>query len=219
MIITMRTYKILFFLITSCIVNFSCSKDKGPAIANDVKISKHIKLSDNIKEWALFKLGSYWIVKDSVTNTQDSIYLTSVVTNTNSKYSPNDTVVTAEETQLTFSSDKFYYSYKICSYPNDHVETMDHFFTVFQTDTAYLLKSPGGIQDFRRFPNLNIGGNTLNDLIYVMYSYTLTLHSNPNTGYYAEKSYWKKNIGVVKRRYLVSTNPQTIEMIRCNVIQ
>lgn len=201
----------------------ACTKDIAIPIAEEKGIRKHYKLSDEIKAWALFKPGSYWIVRDSVTNVMDSVYVASIVTNTITKpsFAPSDTFESAEETIINFKSGGFvglYSTYTITSYKFDQVKITSAGYTIFQPDTN---GHNANITEFKRLTSTTIGGNVLNEVTQITYAHKYWTKYG-YTGLFSERSSWKKNVGVIKRTdltYFNALNPKPVEMVRYNVIQ
>ncbi len=216
----------LSLIIGICILSVffaHCKKDDNNIIKTGLypRPTISVPISNEIKEWGYFKPGSYWIVRDSSTQTLDSVYVISVTTQLSTYPYNNDTSVVAEEIKVSFSSNIFYSSYTLSSYPFDRIkEPYSMHFVVFQTDTTHLEKVPGaGIMNYENIPSTVIGGINYSDIFYFFYSYKYTNH-NGGPFWHEEKSYWKKNVGILKRIYQpYYSSRESAEVVRYNVIQ
>jgi hypothetical protein len=190
---------ILFFI--SSLVFFTCKKKEVDPTVSLPKPIKTIPVSNEIKDWAFFKIGSYWIVRNDSTNQIDSLYVSAIQYSTYTLTSIQpDTIIYADQIIMTFKSSSFHSTYTISSYPNDNV--MSHIvtnssvlkFKILELDT---INPSLEIVENKILSNLTIGGNNYSDVRYIECYFVYSLPSNP-TLYYGENNYWKKHIGLLK---------------------
>lgn len=216
------------FILTLLVI--ACKKESNNVIRTGKAVdkpTKYIGVSSELKEWAYFKQGSYWIVKDSVNQQIDSVFVSSVSTRTIEKSYSKDSTAIVEEITINFSSAPTstilfpykYNKYIISSYIIDHVEEPEYkHFTVFQIKPTPLQNIGNGLIQFENIPTLTIGPSNYSNVIHVHYAYTYAVHSAPN-GWYGDESYWQKNIGMIKKRGHFGYAPDLFEVIRYNIVQ
>jgi hypothetical protein len=199
------------FLIILC----SCKKDEDPPAAPRTDFP----VSSAIKSWSYFKKGSYWIYKDSIDNSFDSVYVTnvSVLTSTTNSYN-------VENISIEFNDPA--YNYAIVSYPFDRLEKRGIVNTII-FNPAYTSTTStygGGINTNYDVDTLkNVAGNTYANLRYIYYSYQYSSGSSSSYIWEVDRSYWKKNVGRIKKCPFPSTpltaNYHAYELVRYNVLQ
>ena len=199
---------LLVILISSVIIICSsCVKDISPKVL----IEKEVKVSSSLKEWALFKAGTYWIYRDSISNNIDSIYVTSVVTSS-IKQVVGDTSYIKEHITVNFNAQLYSF---IMIAPESYILSNLHYETIFDEDTS---KWSGTIKQNNSVSTLSILPNIYSNLRYVYFAYQFA--SQSPFAWVIEKNYWKKNIGILKRRTYSTTNLlNSYEVIRYNIVQ
>ncbi len=75
----------ILFILSFLFAFTSCKKDEDtpPVVRTDVLVSS------SLKDWGYFKKGSYWIYKDSIDNSLDSVYVTSITVSTSTTTAHN----------------------------------------------------------------------------------------------------------------------------------
>lgn len=195
-------------------VLLSCKKqeeDPAPVTRTDFPVSAAIK------SWGYFKKGSYWIYRDSLDASIDSIYVTKVTVATSTTNTHN-----VENITIQFNDPQ--YDYAIVSYPFDRLErraaiNMIIFNPAYSsTTTTY----GGGINSNYDVDTLkNVAGNTYADLRSIYYSYQYSSNTNTVSIWEVDRSYWKKGLGRVKKCVFPGTpaNYHANELLRYSVQQ
>jgi hypothetical protein len=208
--------KFYISILAVLIVFSACKKkeeDPPPVQRTDFPVSA------SIKSWGYFKKGSYWIYKDSIDNSFDSIYVTNVTVNTSTTTAHN-----VENISIEFNDPA--YNYALVSYPFDRLEKRGIVNTIIfnpsytSTTTTY----GSGINNNYDVDTLkNVAGNTYAGLRCIYYSYQYSSNSSSNYIWEVDRSYWKKNLGRVKKCPFPSTpitsNYHAYELVRYNVLQ
>ncbi|MBK6521652.1 MAG: hypothetical protein IPG08_04605 [Sphingobacteriaceae bacterium] len=112
----------ILFILSFLFVFFSCKKEEDPApiVRTDVLVSS------SLKDWGYFKKGSYWIYKDSIDNSIDSVYVTSITVSTSTTTAHN-----VENIIIRFNNPE--YDYALVSYPFDRIEKEGRGIQLFST--------------------------------------------------------------------------------------
>jgi hypothetical protein len=205
-----------YISILTVLIFFSCKKqdeDPPPTPRTDFPVSAAIK------SWGYFKKGSYWIYKDSVDNSFDSVYVTNITVSTSTTTAHN-----VENISIEFNDAA--YNYALVSYPFDRLEKRGIVNTIIfnpaytSTTSAY----GSGINDNYDIDTLkNVAGNTYSGLRCIYYSYQYSSNSSSSYIWEVDRSYWKKNVGRVKKCPFPATpftvNYHANELVRYNVLQ
>lgn len=200
----------VFFSLLISFIAFSCQKEPTAPPASKTLMP----VSQAIKDWGHFKKGSYWIYRDSVTSTVDSVYVTSVSLGTQTTTSHLVDYIT-----ISFSDPDF--DYTLCSWPFDRLEHRSTFNAVVFNPSATNTTSTygGGINANYSVDSLLVAGTYSYNLQHLFYSYQF---ANPSV-WEVERCYWKKHIGRVKKCPHPSTPFTSLyhayELIRYNVVQ
>jgi len=208
-----------FFVILVSLFNLiACKKD--PEIE---KPSRYIYLSQELKDWTYFKPGSYWIVKDSLTQQEDSFYVSSVTPSWNVQHL-KDSILLYEEVRMRFYPNVFGLDYIISCYGGQYAKLYDYQgnrFFVFSNDTnALAIKNGDGILINRSVSNFTQNGIAYGNVRFMYYFYIYSGHSGPSNAILKDFIYWKKNVGVIKKDNLPGfTNGYSKQVIRYKVIQ
>lgn len=221
----MRIHLMLIFITVFLLT--ACKKKEPEDVTSPPKPTKTIPVSQEIKDYAYFKTGSYWIVRNDTTNSTDSVYVSSIqnVTYTLNS-SQSDTIISAQQIILKFQSASFHTTYTISSYPNDNVSA--HFITskgnrisfrILELDT---LTPAIEIVENSVIPNITIGGMNYSDVRYIDCFFGYVEPSSPQV-YYYETNYWKKHVGLLKTKSQFSAMEfghwEPLSVIRYNVTQ
>ncbi len=216
-----------------CIIIVSCKKDakiettttqiNSQNLPNNLppKPIKKINIPDSIKSYSFFKIGTYWVYKDSIDGSIDSTYVTSidtsytlVVTNVDSNY--------LYENYKIYLSSNFRYSYfsVLADNPNDVISNMygipdNHPFSVFSINNK--TQAGSGCCDSYPVNNLLVSGISYFGIRYFYGYFNFTV---PSGGYTAGgQFYWKKGIGVLKYLDILKSGKHFRELIRYQVVQ
>lgn len=222
----MKTRKVVLFLcvVLTILFSFCQKKDPNPSqpsanttsgtYSNPPKPYRTEYISKELREWAVFNVGSYWIYNDSINGIIDSVYVSSIDSTFYRYNSLQDSDIVYESINVHFGSTYGFSDYSL--------NTGDYIFgsnrvSVFKLDTA---KTSVTIWANIDIPQLSVFGNNYNN---VRYFYFWENHQAQSAFFIiTEKNYWAKNIGVIKRRgyqsYYGGFN-QNLELIRYNVAQ
>lgn len=209
----MKSYTL--FILSFLFVFTSCKKEEDPAPV----VRTNVLVSSSLIGWGYFKKGSYWIYKDSIDNSIDSVYVTSITVSTSTTTAHN-----VENIIIRFNDPE--YDYALVSYPYDRLEKRGAWNTIIfnpaytSTTSAY----GSGINNNYNVDTLkNVAGNTYADLRCIYYSYQYASQSSTTYLWEVERAYWKKNVGRVKKCPFPSTpltiNYHAYELLRYNVLQ
>ena len=187
---------ILYFGAISCKKDSKPTQDPPKPTTVVPTKTKTVYVSNAIKEWGLFQIGSYWIVKDSVTSNIDSVYVTAVNTQTRSNW-VGDTNFIEEQIVIDFSNYVLHTRHHLSSYPKDNIKVSQSapYITIFQTDTSSV--NSFGLVNFKYYPLCTIAGNNYTNLLREYHSHNVLQPSHSTILVY-EESYWKKNVGILK---------------------
>lgn len=220
----LKIHIILLFLLIVLVFNF-CKKKDPPfpeKHTTSLKPYRTVRASSDIKDLGYFKIGSYWIYRDSVSGVLDSVYVTGTDTSYYRVSYKSDSDIVVESMNVYFSSASFLYKIMSSSYPHDRISSVNYVgegFTVYDSDTTKLVSYPGsGISKNANVSVLNVLGTNYYGSRYIVYQYSFIVHSG---GIYwiAEELYWQKNIGIIKKFPFPSSTRRPKELIRYNVIQ
>ncbi|MDZ4664876.1 MAG: hypothetical protein SGJ15_08380 [Bacteroidota bacterium] len=206
---------ITLFILSFICVFTSCEKEEDPVPV----VRTDVLVTPALKEWGYFKKGSYWIYKDSIDNSIDSVYITSITVSTSTSTAHN-----IENITIRFNDPD--YEYALCSYPYDRIERRGARNTIIFNPvyTATTSTYGYGINNNYNVDTLkNVAGNTYANLRCIYYSYQYASQSSTTYLWEVERAYWKKNVGRVKKCPFPST-PSTInyhayELLRFSVLQ
>lgn len=206
--------RLKLFFICICAWLISCKKDSEIV---PPKSTKTIALTQAIKDWGYFKEGSYWIVKDSIHLSTDSIYVASVSTQQQS-YSTHDTTFISEEVHIKFVNAPLYPEIVLSSYPNDHIYLPGEYakgVILFEADSTYTIS--GGILTNRTISDLELYNTHYNNARLIRFSYPQYAQSAPEWNYRGF-IYWMKNVGIIKQ-WTGVYDLDTEDVLRYHVIQ
>jgi len=188
-----------------------------PPVVTPPKPVRTFSVSNELKQWGLFKIGSYWIYKDSILPVTDSVYVISAITTTALITYKPDTNAVVETITINFYSHKplivpatstfgsFFGSLTLRSYPYDIITEPVHGAVVFALDSTIIASSPNfGIYGITQ--NYSISNyllNTINygSVRYIDWGMKFTAHVGGLELIYSGKCSWKKNVGLVKNLY------------------
>lgn len=178
-------------------VNFSTTSgiNSGPP-----KPYKTVYVSNELKEWGLYNVGSYWIYRDSISGITDSVYVSLVDTTYDKSYYTKDSDIVYEVIHIKtkgFSED--YYSinadnamYYVCN-PNLTYPVPCFILDTTANNTTF----PQLPQVNITMPNLTVFGNQYSNVRHFRGTNYFQMHSSGNY-YISESHFWKKNIGKIK---------------------
>lgn len=170
-------------------------------------------ISDELKAWGLFKPGSYWIYRDTITGHTDSVYVKSI---DHSIYSYiSNPALKDEKIKVNFGSGYGFTSYTL--HPDGYI-IGDNRIKTFYIDPILVPYSGIGVNTV--LPNYTVSGNTFTNVRHTLYSVWETVHSGGFSVW--EENYWKRNVGIIKRKALPQAYggySQHLELVRYHVIQ
>ena len=187
------------------------------------KPDKIISLSNKIKEWGYFKVGSYWIMRDSVTGFLDSVYVQSVSTSFHKYYTLSDSNILAEETTINFGFNAnmplFLGQLKLASYPYDYISEQVYCteYSIFIIDSTKIGGNGSGIILNKEAGNYQVLSNDYANVRLINESFKFACHSGPQV-WIRESYYWVKKIGMIKKRRTVESL-QVYELLRYKIYQ
>lgn len=187
---------------------------------NPIKPFRTVYVSDSLKEWGLFNVGSYWIYRDSVTTATDSVYVSSIEVSNLSQYYTVDSNIVVETIKIKTNG---YDYFILSSYPHDNISMYYQagmYAPFFNLDSTIIYPQEGMLNNYST-SNVNVFGNTFSNVRYTRVRYSFWVQSSGQ--YFREYgNYWKKNVGRIKwRDYMVPQNSAWYckELIRYNVSQ
>jgi hypothetical protein len=179
-----------------------------------------VHVSNSLKEWGLFNIGSYWIYRDSLTAIIDSVYVSSIdTTYTKDSYKSDSDIVNENIHIKVNGNQNDYYNLDARAGAINYIYFPNHYGYCFRLDSTIIYTSP----DFENstIPLFNVLSNTYTNVRHFRFKYSFGIHSSGNY-YVAESHFWKKNIGRVKVRHydiMMGDSYQCKELLRYNVIQ
>lgn len=188
----MKSILLCFTAILLCIGFYRCEKKVG----QQPLPQKFVPIPKEIKDWAYFKPGSYWIMRDSTTGYLDSTYVESVATKTVYAGIQNDTIQNHEQITVRFKSSYIINDfYKIqpdigCEVTSNYADSGPY--RKLALDSSRHFCAADILKGYRVFTSLNLNGITFSNVIYnqVLISF--------KAGSQKEQSYWSKHIGIIK---------------------
>lgn len=188
----MKALKLSFFVILmSCV---ACEKEKGTAVKTLPE--KFVPVSQTIKDYAYFKAGSYWIMRDSTSGALDSTYVESVTTGT-VKSVANDTTYKVEQITLRFKSTYIpngFYRLERDKVYSTYTYDREYNYAKLVLDSSLVkqhVTSDGYIWEWTRFLSRNLNGVPYNHVIRVGNSVAFKVGGS------SELNYWAKHIGII----------------------
>ncbi len=215
--------RLYLMAVTIVLMHLACKKDTieaEPAPATPVL--KHYPVSNELKHWGLFKVGTYWIYRtDSVLSKFDSVYVTSVTSATKSVAYTDDTTAIVEEIVVWLNHGPGYYFsnyFKLTSYIRDEISESYRGVPIFNLDTTQLsTQYASGIYANHTLSNYSHYGVNYGAVRNVEWLYTINAPSHP-TAYYSGVNIWKRNVGMIKESHMNNMgNP--VSLIRSHVVQ
>ena len=215
---------LIFSLITSCVKDYPIEPKplppppKGQPTTLPAKPYRTVFVSDSLKSYGEFKVGSYWIFRDSITSLADSVYVNSITSYFTTLNYTIDSNIVVEQIQINCHGDPIF-SHVLCSYPKDIIVSTK--FTSVDC-SIFLLDTLATTYDIVKNKSLNslpIFGNTFYNTRLISYAHSFYGHSTGIIWVFGDV-YWKKNIGIIKyHNYPTSPLYHPYELIRYNVIQ
>lgn len=188
--------------------------------SNPPKPYKTVYVSNELKEWGLFDVGSYWIYRDSITGVVDSLYVSSIEVTTPTLYYTGDSNVVSETISIKTNG---YVSFILSSYPYDHISMYyqyPSYGSFFNLDSNIIDSQYGVLMNYSK-SSLTVLGNIYSNIRYTRVLYSFYAQSSGQ--YFRDYgNYWKKNVGRIKfRNYLIPQSSQYYckELLRYSVIQ
>lgn len=213
----MKLRLILGFVLLVLVLSF-CKKD----VAVSPKAIKNIYVSNTIKEWAFFGVGTYWIMRDSASTNIDSIYVTEVITGSKKFSYSNDTDVVAEEITIKIRCTFGFFEHILNSFNNDVkiLTAPSKSVTVFSFDTTNVTSVIGdGINRNNVLSSYTVLSVPYSNVTRISYSYKLYGQSHGEY-WITGKDYWKKNIGIIKKyNFQANPNASPYELLRYHIVQ
>ncbi len=233
---TWNRYLILFVLF-GLLFSFCHKKDKNTepidnssiqtTSSNPTKPYRTVYVSNSLKGWGMFNVGSYWIYRDSLTAILDSVYVSSIDTTYTKQFYKSDSDIVIEKIHVKVKGSLLdYYNLKsddiIYYNPNPNFA---YDVPCFALDTSfYNANLPQFPQVNSTISSLTIFGNQYLGVRHFRTTNYFQMHSS-GLFYISESHYWKKNIGIVKIRHydLMGSSwgdgYRCKELVRYNVIQ
>ncbi len=213
----------VLLIVCLVIVFFSfCKKESETktTIRNIEKPNKYIPLSNAVKDWGLFQVGTYWIMQDSVTQAKDSIYVVSVVSgNSPPLYYSADSNAIYQQIKISFKWNPVMSSFTL------------------RSDEIILTKGSGDILVFKEdttkqlYPiyngapiNKSLSTYTISDNVFtnVRFCYLAESHYAAHYHHYYYSytgTYWKKNVGMIKFLHIAPGYRSVRELLRYHIVQ
>jgi hypothetical protein len=194
----------------------SCKKDKNEQVNPDPEV-KLLEPSEELKSYAFFKPGSYWIYKNTTDNSIDSLYVLTVDTflspiniNYHIKFGLKDSVPKFPELFGHF----VLMNQKVKEFV--HVNGIEGFIN----DTT-LLVNPGnyGISENRSLGLVNIQNQNYDSCRYIKAMNRVLASFSQDFFDYTCEVIWKKHIGILKFQQSGYAGLDSWELIRYDVIQ
>ena len=187
-----------------------------------------MQLPQMAKDYFLFKDGSYWVYKNTITQQQDSFYVTDFknLTGDNTQYKYGNTLKRCYEMYEYKMKGNLIGGMKCVSYPNFPNNDLQ-----FATQTFFIDEYNNKItgQQYSKFTFIGdsllrsdfVLGSTINLLdslgVSGKFYYNIISQRNANLGIdYAKVSYYAKNIGLIK---FTTNDNQTYELIKYHINQ
>ncbi|HQQ93974.1 MAG TPA: hypothetical protein PLQ93_05430 [Bacteroidia bacterium] len=228
----------LFLLIVPIVFLLLACKKKTPE-AEVVQtpaatpVYKFYPVSQELKDYGYFKLGSYWIYRtDTASDLTDSVYVKSVSTGTYSTWKNNDSIVVGEGIRIDFGFNNnsnpngiFYTRFELYSLPFQCLAAFPTAlnnkgtgFVVFELDSMHIAATyGGGMVENKSISNYVLDGVGFDNCRLVRYAWKYSSPSGPSVSWFLSKCYWKKNVGLVNdQSYYVW---ERCELLRYSVIQ
>ena len=205
-----------YFIIILLIVSDSCRKDKN--------IDRLSIIPSEVKDFALFQPGTYWIYQDSASGVIDSVYVYDLITGIDSTSSGNFEYFDEYCTHSNGYSDhiwvnmswsiNYHYTPVWKSYfkPGDFIGQSYLMLYPFNTNRQYgAYTDYGTITIIGFLNNFNVLGNNYNEVI--------CFHNTENIiEYHSESNYYVvKNFGLIRKELVDSL--KIWNLVRCHIIQ
>lgn len=176
--------------------SYSPEPQPTPAPTTPPKPYRTVYVSNELKEWGLFNVGSYWIYRDSITGSTDSVYVSSIDTTYALNEYTADSNLLCESINVNFKSNLGFYKHSMYSlfYSSHDIIFGKNGPPIFKLDTTII--PVNGIKQNVDIPTINVLGNNYSNVRYLMFYAYYSLHSSAY--WIVEKSYFKKNVGLVK---------------------
>jgi hypothetical protein len=216
-------------LFTSAMLFWLHSCEKPKSEPSPISCTNNtMPLPQMAKDYFLFKDGSYWVYKNTITQQQDSFYVTDFknLTGDNTQYKYGNTLKRCYEMYEYKMKGNLIGGMKCVSYPNFPNNDLQ-----FATQTFFIDEYNNKItgQQYSKFTFIGdsllrsdfVLGSTINLLdslgVSGKFYYNIISQRNANLGIdYAKVSYYAKNIGLIK---FTTNDNQTYELIKYHINQ
>ena len=212
----MKTYLAYYVLIVA-LFSF-CKKDnKTEPAAQNIRPEKTIYVSNELKEWAYFNIGSYWIYKDSINNTLDSVYVYKITSAFKTQLAL-DTNRIYEEITIWFGGYSAVMDWILSGNTIRRVVGVNNVMQIFNLDTTLTVNLPAyGTNKNYSISNFSVLNTNYGNVRCFAFKYLFFNPHQTNFDVY-ETNYWKKNIGIVKSLY-GQPNSSIRKLLRYHVTQ
>lgn len=213
----------VLLIVCLVIVFFSfCKKESETRTTIHIleKPTKNIPLSNAVKDWGLFQVGTYWIMQDSVTQTKDSIYVVSVESSNSSPlYYSVDSNAIYQQIKISFNSNPVMSSFTLRSDAIILSKGSEDILVFIEDTTKKLYPIYNGAPINKSLSTYTISANVFTN---IRFSYLTVYHDVPHyhTFYYSYTgTYWKKNLGMIKFQYIAPDYRNVRELLRYHIVQ
>lgn len=219
--------KLLFLVGVFALVLVNCKKKEQEQIPSPSPIYRFYPVSNELKYYGLFKVGSYWIYRiDTASALTDSVYVKSVSTNTFITWKNEDSIVVGEKITINFGynpdfGNRFYSAFILSSYPYQTISAPNFAnqipFIIFELDSLNIASTYGnGMVENSSVSNYLLNGINYGNCRFLKYAWKYYRPSSPEL-WYLSSCYWKRNVGLVKNASMFVYN--TCELLRYSVVQ
>ncbi len=222
--------KSVIFLIVCMVFFMSCKKSANdPVLASNTnsptattssppKPTKTIYISNELKQWAYFDVGTYWIYKDSTDNSLDSIYVYNV-TSEFKTYPAQDTNRIYEEIRIWFRGYTVDLDWILKENGIERFGGKYSRMRVFDLDTSSIAQLPAyGANKNYSISNFNVLNTNYGNVRCFGFKYFFNGYNHTPSFDYYEINYWKKNIGIVKK-LAGQYSDYSSSLLRYNIVQ
>jgi hypothetical protein len=206
--------KLLYFILALGLwLAFACKKEEKPV---------HSTVSAEMKAWAVFSPGSYWIYQNDSTYELDSVYVIKNDTFTKVGYSDGETHWTAEEIKTYMRNSKNYLivistSSECHVYEGDENEKYSKSFEFLYLKDKNEFFSPTG-KPLTIIDSLYLNGQKYNNIVkYLVDCIYSGSETNPESNeniYYAARNYW-----IIKKIETYNNQTESWSLLRYNINQ
>jgi len=196
----LQILKLLLVLI-ACITLLCCKKE-----------ASRYYLSDEMKQWTVFKMGSYWIYKNEVSNKIDSAYIDQLPFN-NIQNLPKIHDDELFYQKITFHMQcPFYHTYIVYTRMSDEYLEIS---TKFEQIPILIYDKKDGFDISELIPEFKLNNPTFHNVIHAT-SYKYTFYPSDTL---IENTYFAKNVGIIKYSQKTTKSDTTWTLLNYRTLQ